>query len=58
MTTEKTIATAATWRLVSSDLIIAASWQNASYHSSDQPSKTVSDFFELKENSTTATIGR
>ena len=58
MITEKTIATAATCRLVSRDLTSAASFQNASYHWSDQPSKTVSDFFVLKEKSTTATIGR
>ena len=58
MTTEPTIATAATRRLVSSDSVSSASLKRASYHCSDQPSKTVSDFFSLNENSTTATIGR
>ena len=56
--TEPTIATAATTMLVCSDLVRSASFQNASYQRSDQPSNTVSDFLLLKENSTTATIGR
>ena len=56
--TEPTIATAATTRLVCRDLVSSASLKNASYQRSDQPSKTVSDFLVLNENTTTATIGR
>lgn len=58
MTTEPIMATAATSRLVCSDLVSSASLKNASYQRSDQPSKTVSDFLLLNENSATAKIGR
>ena len=44
--------------LVCSDLVSSASFKNASYQRSDQPSNTVSDFLLLNENSTTAKIGR
>src|SRR6185437_715676 len=58
ITTEPTIAAAATTRLVCNDLVSSASLKNASYHRSDHPSNTVSDFLLLNENSTTAKIGR
>ncbi len=58
MTTDPTIATAATWRLVPREWVSSLSLRNAWYHFSDQPSKTVSDFFSLNEKTTTATIGR
>jgi hypothetical protein len=55
--TDPTVAPAATSRLVPSEWISSLSSKNASYHWSDQPSKTASDFRSLKENTTTATIG-
>src|SRR6476659_5738886 len=57
ITTEPTVAAAATTRLVGSDLVSSESLKNAWYQRSDQPSKTVSDFLVLKENNTTAKIG-
>jgi hypothetical protein len=44
--------------LVPREWVSTLSWKNASYHWSDQPSKTASDFFWLKEKTTTARIGR